>query len=409
MMKSINNKVFAKHKLRQLFHIDHLIVTVLTLIIIKVLVAIAINLDFLSPVVRSLENFSMTDIYYRIMNTSTQTETDCTITLVDMTELTHRKDIAKVIRQIKELKPKVLGVDIIFEGHMSDEEGDHALVEACLDGDSANIVWAYKLTKYDDKNGRFQDCLHSFFVTEGNQKEGFVNLVSNPAKSIKQYAVTLPYKDTVVYSLPARIALATSDVKLANERSHTINYKPVTFPVVSCDSNSLANFSVLITDHIVLLGTTQEERDKYYTPIGQKSGLEILAYTILSMVEEEHIHHAGTWMAILWALLVGYIVNLLDFFQTKRMGKRRSTIMVFVTQSKIYNKVVSLLVMIFITGVSFELFAKCNYFVNTLLALSTIVLIGEGRLLYVGLLSVLKRKKQWKWVQNSIYNEKNNN
>lgn len=378
--------------------------TVLTLLIIKMLVVITLNLDFLSPVVRSLENFSMTDIYYRIMNMNVQTEVDNTITLVDMTELTHREDIADVIDQIKELKPKVLGIDIIFEGLMCDEEGNQALAEACLDSDdSTNIVWACKLTNYDGERERFQDCLHSFFMTEGEQNEGFINLVSNPSKSIKKYAVTLPYKDTLAYSLPAKVARIMGNTQLPDEQFHAISYKSVTFPVVKYDE--LKDFRQLITDHVVLLGTTQEERDKYYTPIGQKSGLEILAYTILSMADEQHVTHASTWMVILWALLAGYIINLLDFFLTKRMEKRRSTIMVFITQSEIYDKIVSLLVMIVITGISFELFAKCNYFVDTVLALSTIVLIDEGRLLYVGLLSVLKRKTQWKWVKDSIYSD----
>ena len=77
--------------------------------------------------------------------------------------------------------------------------------------------------------------------------------------------------------------------------------------------------------------------------------------------------------------------------------------MVFVTQSELYDKVISFLVMVLITGFSFELYVKCSYFVDTVLPLATIVLIEEGRLLYVGLLSVLKKKKKEFLVTKSIY------
>ena len=59
--------------------------------------------------------------------------------------------------------------------------------------------------------------------------------------------------------------------------------------------------------------------------------------------------------------------------------------------------------MMLITGVSFILYAKQGYFVDTVLALSTIVLIEEGRLLYAGVLSVIKKKTKWKWAEKSIY------
>jgi CHASE2 domain-containing sensor protein len=390
-----------KNQLRNIFHIDHIIVAAFTILIIELLVIVAVNLDFLSPVVRALESFSMTDVYYKIQNKSEEIEECNTITLVDMTDLTHRQDIAKVINEIKALKPTALGIDIIFEGQILDGDGDDMLAEACLDGDSTNTVWAYKLTQYNEDTRRFQNSLHSFFIVEGMEKEGFVNLMDDPTKTIKRYAVTLPYKETVAYSLPAQIARIVKPIDLGDERSHTINYKPVSFPVVTY--NDLSSFRELIQGHIVLLGTTQEEREKYYTPIGQKSGLEIMAYTILSMTESIPIRHSNQWMVILWALIAGAITNIIDYLLTKRIANRHSTLMVFITQSEFYDRIISFFVMILITGASFELYVKYNYFVDTVLALTTIVLIEEGRLLYVGLLSVLKKKTNWKWVKRSIY------
>lgn len=346
----------------------------------------------------------MTDIYYKIQNGEEKVKQESDIiTLVDMTELTSRKDIATLIQELKALKPKVLGIDIIFEGFISDGDGDEQLAEACLDMDSVDMVWAYKLTDYDDSRQSYLRSVHSFFITPEEQNEGFVNVVQNPNKSVKKYAISLPYKDTIAYSLPARIAQITIDSLYANcETFHTIDYRPVVFPVVKHDE--LDDFRDLITDHVVLLGAIQEERDKYYTPIGQLSGLEILAYTINSITSKNPLRYASNWVIFLWALLSGYIINIVDFLFTRKIRKNNTVLMLFFTRSKLYNKFITFIVMALSTWVSFELYAKEKYFVDTVLALSTIILITEGRLLYIGLLSVLKKHTKWKWVNNSIYN-----
>ena len=399
-----------KELLRQLFHRDHVIVALLTIAIIKLMVFVVLNLSFLSPVVRAMESFSMTDIYYWIQSRTEPTEVDPNITLVDMTDITSRADIAKLIRQIRQKKPAALGVDIIFEGRKFCNDEDEILAEACLETDEdpsseentgETIVWAYKLTEYDDETDKFQNSLHSFFITEGLQCEGFVNMVSNPAKSISDYAVTLPYRDTVALSLPAQITRMVNKEELSGEARHNIDYKNVNFLVVKHDE--LPDYRQFIEGHIVLLGEMRTERDKYNTPIGQKSGLEILAYTIRSMTDDLRMTHAGPWVILLWAIIAGCVINITDFMLTKRIEKRHSTIMLFITQSEFYDKIISFIVMMLFTWASFHLFARHNYFVDTVLALSTIVLIDEGRLLYVALLTLLKKKTKWKWVRKSIY------
>ena len=275
------------------------------------------------------------------------------------------------------------------------------MAEACLQGNPSKTVLAYKLTNYDETRQAYQKDLHSYFSSGDSIREGFVNLIDNPEKNVRRYANTLPYQDTQVPSFPALISQIVTKKTIGDEKMHTINYKPVVFPVIKY--NELENYKEYITDHIVLLGTTQEERDKFYTPIGQKSGMEILAYTILSMTESTPVKHAGPWVIILWALIAGYLTNLIDYFLTKRVQGRQSTMMVFVTQSELYDKVISFLVMVLITWVSFVLYVKCSYFVDTVLPLATIVLIEEGRLLYVGILSVLKKKMKGNLVSKSIY------
>jgi CHASE2 domain-containing sensor protein len=187
------------------------------------------------------------------------------------------------------------------------------------------------------------------------------------------------------------------------EREFQINYKGTTFPVV--DWKDLDKHRDLIENHIVLLGSTREEADKHYTPLGQLPGMEILAYALLSVLEGSHVSTAPLWQVILLALLAGYLTNVIDFLVSNAIYRRKSTIMVFITQSEFYDKLISFLVMVLLTFFTFMLFVKMDYFINSVLGLSTIVLIEEGRLLYVGILAVLKKRFGAKIVEKSIYAE----
>ena len=124
------------------------------------------------------------------------------------------------------------------------------------------------LKDYDEESKVFKDELHSYFVADDGVDEGFVNLIDDPTKSIRKYAVTLPVTDTVARSFPSRVAQIVNGQAGNDERIHTINYKPVKFPVVKY--SEVSDYKELITDRIVLLGTTQEEKDKYYELTGKK-------------------------------------------------------------------------------------------------------------------------------------------
>lgn len=382
-----------------LFHLDHLVVSLFTLCVIGLMVFVSINVEFLNPMVRAAESFSMTDIYYRIQHSGTPTPNKL-ITLVDMTELgtRDRDKIATLIEQITAMKPTALGVDVIFEGRRDDDADTH-LAEAFFHAPE-NTVLAYKLTDPDVASRSFGSAVHSFFAGWVGAAEGTVNVVSSPHKSLSKYPVFFVEHGDTLYSLPAQIARMMGIEFDKGEAEQTINYKSTAFPVVRW--NELEQHRDLIENRIVLLGSTREEADKHFTPLGQMPGLEVTAYTLLSMLEGVDVEHGGFWVMMVWALMAGWLTNWIDFIMTKRMERRSSAIMIFITQSEFYDKFVSFLVMVAVTFVSFMLFVKLNYYVNTVLALSVIVLIEEGRLIYVGILSVLK-KKGAKFIRHSLY------
>lgn len=390
-----------KTTLHHIFHIDHLIVSALTIAVIGLLVLITVNVEFLNPVVRAVESFQMTDVYYRIMHTG-ETEVNSQITLVDITKLTSRDrdKIASVVREISEIGPTALGVDVIFEGLKGNPDADEELMDAFF-GAPANTVLAYKLTEPDEQTGSFNNAVHSFFAPITGQTEGTVNVINNPHRSMNNYPMYFILGKDTVRSITAQLASMLGVEVDPELKEHVINYRGTEFPVV--EYNELQQHRDLIANHIVFLGSTREEADKHLTPFGQRPGMEILAYSLLSMIEGAHVYRAPFWQILIWALIAGYLTNVLDYFISSALGRRKSTLMVFITESEFYDKLICFAIMTTLTFITFMLFVKLDYYVDTVLALSTIVFIEEGRLIYVGLLAALKKKFGWKGVERSLY------
>lgn len=96
----------------------------MSFVIIAIYALFALNLKVFSPVAKAIGDYSFEDFYYQIMSTSDGVDTNRVVTIVDMTELISRRDLANTISEITALKPKVLGVDIVFEGLKEDTIGD---------------------------------------------------------------------------------------------------------------------------------------------------------------------------------------------------------------------------------------------------------------------------------------------
>ena len=107
-----------KKCLRILFNIDNLIISIITTALLCGLLTIIKRLEFLDPVEKVVEELSMMEVYFHI-NNSGEKEMSQEISIVDITDLSERQrdSIAIVVNQIIELKPSILGVDVIFESY----------------------------------------------------------------------------------------------------------------------------------------------------------------------------------------------------------------------------------------------------------------------------------------------------
>ena len=97
----------------------------------------SINLTVVNPVKKAFSDFSMTDVFYEIQNSSGVKEINNDIVLVDMTELYDRRKIADCMTNINKCNPKVLVVAHIFERPSYDEGENEYLINAVSSLDNA--------------------------------------------------------------------------------------------------------------------------------------------------------------------------------------------------------------------------------------------------------------------------------
>lgn len=101
---------------KKVFHRDHVIVVGLVLVVIFLFKTMVNGLSFFDPVKRSLDNFSLKDIYYQLIQESESEHSSNIITIVDMSSAYRRDHLASIIEDIASCEPAVLGVDVVFEG-----------------------------------------------------------------------------------------------------------------------------------------------------------------------------------------------------------------------------------------------------------------------------------------------------
>ena len=316
-----------KEFLKTVFHIDHFYVSVLTVAVMSLLYSIIIRIEFLDPVAKTVEELSMTDIYYRI-NHSSETEESKKITIVDITDLSERQrdSIAIVVNQVVQLKPEVVGIDIIFEYPFINNTADTDLEEAIINAaDEVHLAMACKLSDPDFEGGFYKSSTRSFFANDTDIAEGSVNVLSKYDQNLTKYPVYLLQNTDTVYSLPALMAQMESrrTIKPDNGIEHTIIYESIHFPVVKYQDILASRH--LIEGRCVLIGAMGEERDKHITPIGELPGVEVIAYSLNSMLKSHRIFHGGLIWIIITAVLAGWMMNAFEYLTTRFIKKKLSS------------------------------------------------------------------------------------
>ena len=367
------------------FITKHLCITMLAIGLMGFFAMIAIMAKPLDPVKRAISDFSFTDIYYEILKEGTTPDTSHLITIVDMTELTNRSEIADVMSRINRAQPKVLGVDICFDNEGEDFEGNDSLIRV-VEQYHENMVFSLKMLDWQDDSVGWNKAIHSFFHEIIPLTEGTTNMPRQLYDSMKRKVpLAERYEVKYVPSFVAQVAnrYAGQDIVKGRTDDVKINFSPTVFRVLS--PQEVDRHPELIEGQIVLLGAVYEEADRHWTPLGKIAGVELLAYGVQSIVYSNEVKNTSPAMFAIVSLLVVFLVELLQYLYLERTGKSEGIFTKFIIGSTYFMSVLTFLFTSVLLGVCFVVFKLYGISFNLAWALTAITFLGTSRSMYAAL------------------------
>ena len=392
-----------KQFLRFIFHIDHIVVCISTFALFWLLKVVAFNLEILNPVAEALDKFSTSDIFFDIQYSESEHKSSDLITIVDMTELHSRGDIAMMLEEINLNDPLLVGVDLIFEGVKDDSSGN-AMLEMAVEQLSDVAVFSNKLIDYDPQQDAFTDSVSSYFAQDMGVTEAYTNLKSNMSGEIvREFTTKQLYGESQVLSFPARLA-AQLDDSIYESQNHDllIDYSNVSFPVVRWDE--IAENSDLIEGHIVLVGTMAEESDMHMTPVGKMPGLQVQAYSLLTLLEHRNITELPRWLTLLLFFVVCYLLELILASLYCLLQKYpNSVVLTFLKESELLSLVTMFVFTVLLYWISYCVFVNHDVLFESAILIVLVTLLFESRVLCRALVFSLMRRYNWEYFNHSLF------
>lgn len=392
-IKYKNIGLLGKLRKHSLISFDHFAVCLMILILGKMLLYISEKVSIFDPMKAAFDDFYITDVFFEIQQ-NTNSKYDDDIVIIDMTSLRTRDEIAQVITDIKNCNPKILGIDLIFERPNFNELDDVALISA-LEAGGCQQVLSCKLRDYSASEDSFKDCLYSFFYGIGNLNWGYTNYFQTRMGGVtRETSQVQSLNDSTVFSFPYILACKYTGKPLIKEtvNERKIIYDNVKFQII--EYNEISQNADKLKNKLVLLGTAKEEADMHFTPLGKMSGVEVIAYSILSYTRHGDIESLNQIIILLIALglcffaaWMGYVFEMLyPIF--------------FPFLAKIFN----FFLMAVITGVAFLTFTFGDLFIELFYPLMGLALTEDVRELYTGIIKWLNKKKRWnEYTKKSLY------
>lgn len=363
------------------FLFRHWCITGLAICITSLFALLAVFAKPLDPVKRAIQDFSFTDIYYEILKESTVPDTAHFITIVDMTELTNRSDIAQLLDHIEQHQPKVVGLDVCFDNEGEDFEGNDALIQVAEK--HKNIVFSLKMLDWKDEKTGWTKAIHSFFHEITALKEGTTNMPRALYDNMKRRVPMCErYQGKLYPSFVTQVAntYAEKDLRRGRTEDVNINFSPTVFRVLKPEE--VLDHPEMIQDQIVLVGAMYEDTDTHWTPIGKIAGVELLAYGIQSVICDNEVKTLPFPLLCLVSLVVILVVEILQQLYLDRMAMSKSIFVRYIIGSAYIMSIFTVLFTTLLLGISFIIFKSYNLSFNLAWALSVITFLGTSRSMY---------------------------
>lgn len=368
--------------LKQLFNINHIVVVALAIALYELILLLAFNVPSFKPVGDAIKKFSMSDVYTRWeRNLSDHEELiDEDIILVNTKDLSRREDFSKIIEKVYSKHPRVIGIDIMFDGE-KERVSDSILLSTAANVCSSTI-FACKLIDGNPETRTFKKVDVPFF-NEAHviAPMGYDNLNDNMEEGCIR---TLSYKQRLssgdtIESLPAAM-LSMEGNKLPNEiKDFHIDYTPDFYLV---DYDSLDYCQNLIEGRNVIIGDFDDEGDMHLTPLGKLPGASIHAYALHTLESHKQFIFVSRFFCWIISIIIGFLVEWSISLVKKWISRQRIRMRTFLSESLLPIRILVFLWLGIVGFGSFFLFWKFSIYIDTILPLALVAFVPEIHRLY---------------------------
>ncbi len=316
------------HFTKYLYERDTIFATIWVFLFIIILGSIPLNLGSLNPIKLGLKDLDMNDMSYSKLGKAQNTPIDTSNIVVINIGQADREGIAAIINKTALFKPKVMGLDVIFNGPR-DAAKDSLLREAIQR--NKNLVVAVKIeTDSSDKLIPSEN----FFLNNASYY-GYVNFPNEDKETVRYYfpfkkddhdkQIVLPsfssalikLYDTTAYNKIKRKA----DSKVIVNYTRNVTERKKQYLVIEGEDLLMDNIdSSAIEGRIALLAyvnlSPNDIEDKKFTPMNEKfagkshpdmNGIFVHANIISMVLEKNYVKKLPSWVNWLISVLVCWL------------------------------------------------------------------------------------------------------
>ncbi|MDZ4810321.1 MAG: CHASE2 domain-containing protein [Bacteroidota bacterium] len=316
------------HFTKYLYERDTIFATIWVFLFIIILGSIPLNLGSLNPIKLGLKDLDMNDMSYSKLGKAQNTPIDTSNIVVINIGQADREGIAAIINKTASYKPKVMGLDVIFNGPR-DAAKDSLLREAIQR--NKNLVVAVKIeTDSSDK----LIPTENFFLNNASYY-GYVNFPNDDKETVRYYfpfkkddhdkQIVLPsfssslvkLYDTTAYNKIKKKA----DSKVIVNYTRNVTERKKQYLVIEGEDLLMDNIdSSAINGRIALLAyvnlSPNDIEDKKFTPMNEKfagkshpdmNGIFVHANIISMVLEKNYVKKLPSWANWLISVLVCWL------------------------------------------------------------------------------------------------------
>lgn len=265
-----------------------------------------VNSDMFLSAVCGSSDIELSDFYNRVRGGSSRKTIDDQILIINIDSVFERSELAMLLNEVSEQKPRAIALDVIFDNE-KDPESDALLTETIAE--IPNLVISQKYNDYDFAPEQDFTSKYSPQI-----KRGMANLTAATHHGIVREVTPFFGNNKEYPCLAAAVLREVSPNSFkqleARDGDEMIRFQPEEFYTVN--PAEIWEDPSLVKDKIVFLGTINEQADQHRTPLSEDyPGVLIQANILSMMLHDDYVNNSSNIYNFLLALLSCILVTVL--------------------------------------------------------------------------------------------------